>query len=67
MDEKEQFATPDRMRKIEITSKVVYYLNRMVHPENASKTKSYRDKEVKSSLAPGINAYEGIYDEMYID
>lgn len=36
-------------------------------PENASKSKSYRNKEIKSTLAPGLNAYEGLYDDMYND
>lgn len=36
-------------------------------PENAGKSKKYRDKEVRSRIAGGVSAFEGIYDEMYDD
>ncbi|CAD8180288.1 unnamed protein product [Paramecium pentaurelia] len=55
----------EKEKKIEITTKVMYYLSRMTGPENASKSKKYREKEIQSRLMPGVNSYDGLYDEMY--
>ncbi|CAD8082799.1 unnamed protein product [Paramecium sonneborni] len=57
----------EKEKKIEITTKVMYYLSRMTGPENASKSKKYREKEIQSRLMPGVNSYDGLYDEMYED